>query len=308
MKKLFLLLIVFFTIKAVLAQDIILKNDKTEIKVKVLEITPDGYIKYYNFDQLNGPIRNISSKDIIKITYQDGKTEIFKQEDKSNSNPGQLKLKNKSDQELKTIDYHEMNKARKKEIERKYSKGKRIVFNWGGKVGYFSPSMLDFVKFYGGGGLDFGLDFSIISRKGFGGGISIEYFGKRGVSANNGTAVNLADNYIMIIPITYHFLYAIKMNNNLNNKFYLGAGLGIYMSAEVANFNNQNRYYTVSQTDNTVTAVDAIGIHLLGGYHFKPVFIEAKVAIAPGISYDNRGLLGNNPNLGGFTIVAGLKF
>jgi len=55
-------------VPSVFGQDIIIKNDKTEIKAKVIEIQ-EGYIRYYLFDQQNRPIRNIGIKDVFMVIY-----------------------------------------------------------------------------------------------------------------------------------------------------------------------------------------------------------------------------------------------
>ena len=72
----------------VFSQDFIYKNDGTELKVIVNEITLDA-IKYKNFNQPDGPIRNILKTEVFMIIYKDGTKEVFKDqtEDKrSNSN------------------------------------------------------------------------------------------------------------------------------------------------------------------------------------------------------------------------------
>lgn len=53
------------------AQDIIIKNDKTEIKAKVLELTED-VIKYRKFEVLDGPIYSIKKSDVFMILYKNG--------------------------------------------------------------------------------------------------------------------------------------------------------------------------------------------------------------------------------------------
>jgi hypothetical protein len=67
-------------------QDILYKKDGTEIKAKVIEIT-DSFIKYKNFNQLDGPLRNLDISELFMIIYQDGTKEIFKKPD----NPNQQK-------------------------------------------------------------------------------------------------------------------------------------------------------------------------------------------------------------------------
>jgi hypothetical protein len=78
-KKLFVaavLLTALFAAQNANGQDIILKNDGSEIKAKVLEIT-DTQIKYKDFDFQDGPTRNILKTQVFRIAYENGKTEIF---------------------------------------------------------------------------------------------------------------------------------------------------------------------------------------------------------------------------------------
>ena len=58
------------------AQDVITKNDKTEIKAKVIEITED-VIKYYDWANQSGPIYSISKAKVFMVTYQNGKREFI---------------------------------------------------------------------------------------------------------------------------------------------------------------------------------------------------------------------------------------
>ena len=80
MKKKFLILvaIIGFGFSAN-SQDVILKQDGSEIKAKVLEIT-DQQIKYKDFDFQSGPIRNINISEIITITYENGQIEVFNEQ------------------------------------------------------------------------------------------------------------------------------------------------------------------------------------------------------------------------------------
>jgi len=79
MKKFFwltnLILVIGFVISAN-AQDIILKQDGSEIIAIVLEIT-DQQIKYKEFDFQDGPTRNINKSEVFRITYSNRKTELF---------------------------------------------------------------------------------------------------------------------------------------------------------------------------------------------------------------------------------------
>ena len=64
------------------AQDIILKQDGSEIKAKVLEIT-DQQIKYKDFDYIDGPTRSIHIFEVFMITYENGQKEVFNRSDYS---------------------------------------------------------------------------------------------------------------------------------------------------------------------------------------------------------------------------------
>lgn len=58
------------------SQDIIIKKDKSEIKVKVIEIQETS-IKYKPFEFLDGPLRSISISDVSSIKYENGNIETF---------------------------------------------------------------------------------------------------------------------------------------------------------------------------------------------------------------------------------------
>jgi hypothetical protein len=73
------LFIVGFSLYAnfVKAQDVIFKNDKTELKTKVSEITETG-IKYKKWDNIDGPVYTISRSEVFMILYSNGQKEIIK--------------------------------------------------------------------------------------------------------------------------------------------------------------------------------------------------------------------------------------
>lgn len=77
MKKVVSLLTMLFCITiATKAQDLIVKNDKTEIKAKVLEITEDA-IKYKKFEMQDGPTYSIAKRDVFMIVYANGTKEYI---------------------------------------------------------------------------------------------------------------------------------------------------------------------------------------------------------------------------------------
>lgn len=76
MKTILLYLILLNIPSYCFSQDIIYKTDGNEIKARVIEIA-ESTIKYKNFEQQDGPIRNISKSEVFMIKYQDGTTEKF---------------------------------------------------------------------------------------------------------------------------------------------------------------------------------------------------------------------------------------
>lgn len=76
MKNIITTLIVLFSFISLKAQDIIVKNDKTEIKAKIEEIT-ETTIKYKKFEMLDGPTYNINKRDIFMVIYKNGTKEYI---------------------------------------------------------------------------------------------------------------------------------------------------------------------------------------------------------------------------------------
>ncbi len=60
-----------------MSQDIIIKVNGEKIKAKVIEII-DSLIKYKPSGNLEGPIRNIKTGEVIMIKYANGQEELFK--------------------------------------------------------------------------------------------------------------------------------------------------------------------------------------------------------------------------------------
>lgn len=78
MRNIILFTILLLSPSLSFCQDVIYKNDKSEIKAKVVEIT-DEVIKYKKYDQADGPLRNINKSDVFIIIYEDGTRELFNQ-------------------------------------------------------------------------------------------------------------------------------------------------------------------------------------------------------------------------------------
>jgi hypothetical protein len=81
MKKIFFIIAVFLMLCKINAQDLIYKYDGIEIKSMVIEITTNA-IKYKNFAQPDGPIRNLLISDVFMIIYKDGTKEVFNSKNK----------------------------------------------------------------------------------------------------------------------------------------------------------------------------------------------------------------------------------
>ena len=76
MKALSVFLLFVFLSFSGWSQDAIIKRDGTKMLVKVVEITATT-IKYRNFDQPDGPLRNVAINDVEEIIYNDGSWEKF---------------------------------------------------------------------------------------------------------------------------------------------------------------------------------------------------------------------------------------
>ncbi len=76
MKSLFTLIILLLLGLSTYAQDIVIKNDKTEFKAQVLEILA-GEIKYKKWEHLDGPTYTILKSEVFMIIYKNGSRETF---------------------------------------------------------------------------------------------------------------------------------------------------------------------------------------------------------------------------------------
>ncbi len=71
------------------AQDIIIKQDKTEIKSKVSEIT-ETTIKYKKWENIDGPLYSLSKTDVFMILYSNGQREVINGETKPTQQLSQM--------------------------------------------------------------------------------------------------------------------------------------------------------------------------------------------------------------------------
>lgn len=81
MRRVFILLL-FFSVKSIIAQDVIILNNNTTILSKVLEIN-SSEVKYKKHSNLNGPIYTLSKEEIVAINYENGEKETFRDQHSS---------------------------------------------------------------------------------------------------------------------------------------------------------------------------------------------------------------------------------
>lgn len=74
-KQIFLSLL-FISCLSVVSQDVITKNDGSDIETVIKEITIDG-VKYVKYSNEDGPLYTISKSDIFRIKYSNGEVETF---------------------------------------------------------------------------------------------------------------------------------------------------------------------------------------------------------------------------------------
>jgi hypothetical protein len=75
-KKSILFLAILLNTIVVKSQDIIIKTNGDEIKTKVILIDL-GIIQYKKFENLDGPLYNISKSDVFMIKYENGTKDVF---------------------------------------------------------------------------------------------------------------------------------------------------------------------------------------------------------------------------------------
>jgi len=247
----FLIMITY--ISTSLSQDIIIKNDKTEIKSKVIEIHEE-FIKYYLFEYLDGPIRNIRISDVFMIIYADGTREKFTNKNVENTKVIQ------TEQNKPSITYENQNQDQ-------YSEQSSVSSNWGfifgGKAGYYIPYNQNISEIYGGGFMG-GL---VIGYWGQGAGIELDwrYYSKTGDPYVYGS-VDQAECQISISPLTLTGYWDAYHKENFST--YVGVGLGV-------SFVNENLVASgLGQTGSVSTSLTGFEFHTTGGLRFSPFYIE----------------------------------
>jgi len=248
-----IILMVLVCISTTLCQDIIIKNDKTEIRSKVIEIQEE-FIKYYLFESLDGPIRNVRISDVFMIIYADGTRETF-------ANRGVRKTEIIQTEESKPeINYQ--NQDQNQDIEQSIVSTK-WGFVIGGKAGYYIPYNQNLSEIYGGGFMG-GL---VIGYWGKGAGLELDwrYYSKAGNPYLYGS-VDQADCQISISPLTLTGYWDAYHKGNFST--YVGVGLG-------ASFIKENLVVSsFGQTGSASASLTGFEYHSTGGLRFSPFYIE----------------------------------
>jgi len=177
-------------------------------------------------------------------------------------------------------------------------------FDFGAKIGYFSPGEKAIDEMYGSG-LVYGGEFIMWNKNSLGVSFGIERFGAKG----DPIVIDLydfkkrakdsldAECSISIMPITLTGLYRIK-NPTLDIIPYFGLGGGLYFVKEEVKVSYYGESASASGSDN------ALGFHLTAGIQYENFFAEAKYSSA---SISSAGAAGNSANIGGFNIFLGIR-
>lgn len=144
MKKLILSsLVSLFTCSLIFAQDIIITQEGETIQAKVLEIS-DNEVKYKISSELDGATYIVKKSDIFMITYESGRTDVFKSALSNKELPAEGITKGMKYQDIKDI-YHYKN------YYREY--GDRRFPGWSGVASFFITGLGECINGEWGRGL-----------------------------------------------------------------------------------------------------------------------------------------------------------
>jgi len=76
MKRIFLVFVALIFTTELISQDVIYKMNGQEIEAKVLEVLPE-IVKYKVYKSQDGPVYSLRKSDIIMIKYEDGRKDVF---------------------------------------------------------------------------------------------------------------------------------------------------------------------------------------------------------------------------------------
>lgn len=261
-------------------QDIIIKNDKTEIQAKVMEIG-EYTIKYKLFNHLDGPVRLLNKSEIFMIIYENGARETFNVSELSQT-PAQIPTQTQYQKQSKPQESISQKPA-SEESEFSHS-----GFCFGGKAGFYIPFDQKISEIYGGGFMGGLLIGYWAYRWGFE--IDWRYYSKAGDPYTYGQ-VDEASARLTISPLTLTTYYDVYKMGNLET--YVGLGLGACFIEEELSMS------AFGSTQSGSINLTAFEFHSTGGIRFAPFYVELSF-LSISTSYD--------VGFGGFLISGGIFF
>ncbi len=184
------------------------------------------------------------------------------------------------------------------------SKDEGVMFKFGGRVGYFSPSEEAISEIYGGG-ISFGIELIIFRNYQFGGILAIDYFSKSGepILFDPNNIISDASAEYSLLPISLTAIYKITTNSKISP--YLGLGGGVYF------YNEEIKLTAIDGT----TASNSVSENVFGFQAEIGTIIEASNTTSTQIglkyssaSIDANGAGGSEVNVGGIFLFVGILF
>jgi hypothetical protein len=261
---------------ALFSQDIIIKNDKSETKAKVIEIQ-ETTIKYKLYDFLEGPLRNISVSDVFMIIYENGKRETFNTVPEIR--PTQI--------QTQTVNAQENNFQQPPKEEEKPS---NLGFVFGGKGGFYIPYNQTISEMYGSGFM-YGLFLGYWGNR-YAIELECKSYSKRGKPDTYGSVDN-ASSTLNLIPLTITGYWIPYSREHFCT--YVGGGLGGCFINESLSMS------ALGQSASGETNLTGFEFHSTGGIRFKPFYVEINFSSVLVSEYKDL-------NFGGIILGFGLFF
>ena len=180
---------------------------------------------------------------------------------------------------------------------------KNLEFDFGAKAGYLSHNEEAAKDIYDGG-LVLGLEGIVWTRSGLGLGLEVDRFAADGKPKSSGVYIEgisptKAKSEISIIPVTLTTFYRVKKQSSILNP-YIGIGIGLYFLDEELKISYDDHSDTWSNSGK------GIGFHWLAGVQYKIFTVEVKYSTAK--VDGNENLVGDSADIGGFNVLAGVRF
>jgi hypothetical protein len=278
------------------SSDVIFTIDGSEIKAYINEITQET-IKYRDFNQPSGPIRNLPVEEVFMVIYKDGSKETFNKTSKKNTYRDE-QATNSPNSPL-SGDY-ERNRSKKHPDRERY-------YKLGLTGGLIIPSKSNVREIYGNF-FSFGINFE---EHGYAGGNNIgvvaryeaEYYHKTGTPKVYGNyPIENASAKITGIPLTGNI--GIISRRNKSHPYLLG-GIGYYIIMEELTIEYYDDFgnFTTETFSNTL---NYLGYQIIFGNVVGNFFAEIKYSIVKFSLSTEESVL--EPDFSGFRISLGIQF